>query len=523
MAVFKCKMCGGSLDVTDNMSVAKCPYCGETQTLPRLDSDKKANLYDRANHFRRNNDYDKAMSIYESILNEDGSDAEAYWSLVLCKYGIEYVEDPLSHKRMPTVNRTQFTSIFSDEDYKSAINYSDVYQRKIYEAEAKAIDEIQKSILEISEKEDPFDVFICYKETDNQGRRTPDSVLATELYHELSKEGFKVFFSRITLEDKLGTAYEPYIFAALNSSKVMVVLGTKPEYFNAVWVKNEWSRYLSLTKSGAKKTLVPAYRDMDPYDLPEEFSHLQALDMSKLGFMQDLIRGINKIIKSQTFPTVKEAVTIENIGTVSADSLVKRCYLFLEDKDWSKAEEYVERILDLDPYNHEAYFVKVLIDFRCSSVDELKNTPIDLYINKNFERALKFSNGEKHNYYESIMADIRLNEKLKKQLEEKEKTDEEQKLIDRFVTEINICIKNIPNDNETRIEKKKYFEYVKSQISQFKYIKVDHEVFENLYYLIAKLNERILPPGRIRCNHCGREQSESIKRCLYCGKLIDFE
>lgn len=123
----------------------------------------------------------------------------------------------------------------------------------VYEAEAKVINEIQKGILEISQKEELFDVFICYKETDANGRRTPDGVLATDLYHQLTQEGFKVFFSRITLEDKLGTAYEPYIFAALNSAKVMVVLGTKPEYFNAVWVKNEWSRYLALIRGGAKR------------------------------------------------------------------------------------------------------------------------------------------------------------------------------------------------------------------------------------------------------------------------------
>ena len=243
------------------------------------------NLYDRANHFRRNNDFDKAAGIYEQILNEDKTDAEAYWSLVLCRYGIEYVEDPTTHKRVPTVNRAQYTSIFDDEDYKAAIQYADAGQREVYEAEAKAINEIQKDIFEISQKEEPFDVFICYKETDANGRRTPDSVLATELYHQLTQEGFKAFFSRITLEDKLGIAYEPYIFAALNSAKVMVVLGTKPERFNAVWVKNEWSRYLALIRGGAKKVLIPAYRDMDPHDLPGEFSHLQA---------QDIVRDVLK-------------------------------------------------------------------------------------------------------------------------------------------------------------------------------------------------------------------------------------
>ena len=32
------------------------------------------------------------------------------------------------------------------------------------------------------------------------------------------------------------------------------------------------------------------------YDLPEEFSHLQAQDMSRIGFISDVIRGIRKLI-----------------------------------------------------------------------------------------------------------------------------------------------------------------------------------------------------------------------------------
>ena len=361
MAVIKCKMCGGSLDIKEGMTVATCEYCGTEQTLPRLDDDRKANLYDRANHFRRNNDFDKAMGIYETILNEDNTDSEAYWSLVLCRYGIEYVEDPATHKRVPTVNRAQFTSIFDDEDYKAAIKNADALQRGIYEAEAKAINEIQKGILEISAKEEPFDCFISFKETDAQGRRTRDAVLAQDLYNELTKEGFKVFFAPVTLEDKLGTAYEPYIFAALNSSKVMVVLGTKPEHFNAVWVKNEWSRYLALIKGGAKKTLIPAYRDMDPYDLPEEFSHLMAQDMSKLGFMQDLIRGIKKLIGTEEpKQTVKETVAQTVVSGTSAGSQIKRGNMALEDHEWDKADSFFEEALNLDPECAEAYIGKML-------------------------------------------------------------------------------------------------------------------------------------------------------------------
>ena len=390
MSVFKCKMCGGTIEFNPGDTVGVCDSCGTKQTLPRLDDEKRANLYDRANHFRRNNEFDKAAGIYEQILNEDGSDAEAYWSLVLCRYGIEYVEDAATKKRVPTVNRAQYTSVFDDDNYKSALKYADGYQKAIYEEEAKTINDIQKGILEISQKEEPFDVFICYKENDSAGRRTPDSVLANDLYHQLTREGFKVFFAGITLEDKLGTAYEPYIFAALNSAKVMVVLGTKPEYFNAVWVKNEWSRYLSLIKNGADKMLVPAYKDMDPYDLPEEFSHLQAQDMSKLGFMQDLIRGIKKIVnggKSEKSTNREAAAPSSNSNT---EPLLKRAFIFLEDGDFKSADEYCEKVLDINPECAEAYLGKLMAELNVKKRGKLRDCelPFDTY--DNYKKIMRF-------------------------------------------------------------------------------------------------------------------------------------
>ena len=392
MAVFKCKMCGGALEVQPEQTTAVCGYCGTQQTLPRLDSDQRANLYDRASHYRRNNEYDKAAALYEQLLNEDAADAEAYWSLVLCRYGVEYVEDPATHARIPTINRTQFTSVFDDENYRSALAHAGVGQRAIYEREAEAINRIQKGILEISEREAPFDVFLCYKETDANGRRTPDSVLAGDLYRELTQEGFRVFFARVTLEDKLGTAYEPYIFSALQSARVMVVLGTRPDHFNAVWVKNEWSRYLALIRGGAKKTLIPAYRDMDPYDLPEEFSHLQALDMGRLGFMQDLVHGIRKLTGapqpmagSAPQPAAPQAAPVP-----AAAPLLRRAFLFLEDGDWTSADEYCERVLDLEPENAEAYLGKLMAELRCSRREALRACQAPFDGSDNYQKALRF-------------------------------------------------------------------------------------------------------------------------------------
>ena len=397
MEIFKCKMCGGTLEFEQGATVGVCDSCGTKQTLPRLDDERRANLYDRANHFRRNNEFDRAEAIYEQILNEDNTDAEAYWSIMLCRYGVEYVEDPATHRRVPTVNRAQFTAVFDDPDYKYALEYADGFQKEIYEEEARAINEIQKGILAISQKEEPFDVFICYKETDNNGRRTSDSVLATELYHQLIQEGIRVFFARITLEDKLGTEYEPYIFAALNSAKVMVVLGTKPEHFHAVWVKNEWSRYLALVKkSGGKKVLIPAYRDMDPYDLPDEFSHLQAQDMSKLGFMQDLIRGITKVLDAgRTISSpepVKETVVIRSEGGANLIALIKRGNMALEDGEWDRADEFFEQVLNMEAECAEAYAGKLCAKWQCHSLSEIKqveNAGV-LRQDKNYQKAMRY-------------------------------------------------------------------------------------------------------------------------------------
>ena len=307
MAVLKCKMCGANLEIKEGASVVECEYCGSKNTLPKLNDEKRAAFFDRANFYRSKNEFDKASLIYENIVSEVDNEAEAYWGICLCRYGIEYVIDPKTEKRVPTCHRTQFKSILDDEDYKKAYENADIFAKAVYKEEAEYIDDIQKRILEISSKEEPFDIFICYKQTDDSTEeRTLDSLIAEEIYNALVEEGYKVFFSMITLEDKLGMAYEPYIFAALHSAKVMLVVGTKADYFNAVWVKNEWSRYLMLIEQGEKKSIIPCYRDITPYELPEEFVALQGQNVSKVGWKQDLIRGINKIITpNNSVKTVK--------------------------------------------------------------------------------------------------------------------------------------------------------------------------------------------------------------------------
>ena len=361
MSVFKCKMCGGDIDLTEGSSVAVCEYCGTKQTVPTADNEKKMTLFARANRLRSACEFDKAASVYESIVVEFPQEAEAYWGLVLCRYGIEYVDDPATGRKVPTCHRSSFDSILEDSDFEQACENADPIARRVYRDEAKTIEDIRKGIVEVSGKEPPYDIFICYKETDEKGERTVDSVIAQDVYDALTEKGYRVFFSRITLEDKLGTEYEPYIFAALNSAKVMLAFGTDYEYFSAVWVKNEWSRYLQLMTKDKSKHLIPCFKGIDAYDMPKEFAHLQAQDMGKVGAMQDLLRGIEKLMpKEQPAAAVQERVIVTGGADSKINSLLDRGNMALEDQDWESASKFFEEVLNNDSKNAQAYVGKAL-------------------------------------------------------------------------------------------------------------------------------------------------------------------
>ena len=368
MAVLKCKMCGGDLDFVQDASVATCEFCGSVQTIPRVDDEKKLTLFARANRLRSACEFDKAAGVYESIVADFPEEAEAYWGLVLCKYGIEYVDDPATGKKIPTCHRSSFDSVMEDSDFDQALENADGDARRVYREEAKQIEEIRKGIIAVSSNEKPYDIFICYKETDPKGDRTLDSVLAQDIYDALTDKGYRVFFSRITLEDKLGQEYEPYIFAALNSAKIMLAVGTDYEYYNAVWVKNEWSRFLKLMAKDKDKYLIPCFKGIDAYDMPKEFAKLQAQDLGKVGAIQDLLRGIDKILPKQV---KQEQPVLQNQPDSQTLVFLERAKMAMEDGEWEKADDFCEKAMNINAHCADAYIGKLLIQYRVCSLEKL--------------------------------------------------------------------------------------------------------------------------------------------------------
>ena len=50
---------------------------------------------------------------------------------------------------------------------------------------------------------------------------------------------------------------------------------------------------------------------------------------------------------------------MSNTAAPGIEPLMKRGYLFLEDADWKKADEYFDRVLDMDPEYAPAYTGKL--------------------------------------------------------------------------------------------------------------------------------------------------------------------
>ena len=81
MAIIKCKMCGGDLNITEGATVAECEYCGSKQTIPNQDNEKKLTLFARADRLRRANEFDKAAGVYESIVSEFQGPQTRWWTM----------------------------------------------------------------------------------------------------------------------------------------------------------------------------------------------------------------------------------------------------------------------------------------------------------------------------------------------------------------------------------------------------------------------------------------------------------
>lgn len=330
-----CNICGANYEYVNGRWV--CPACGAYKA-EELSNEEVTLLYNAAQKLRLA-DFDDAEQAYADIVQKYPFNHEGYWGRLLSKYGIKYEED-FDGKKIPTCYATTIESILGDSDYKRATELAPPDVREYYARQAEYIERVRKEWVDKASHEAPYDVFICYKDSDlaNGIDRTQDSIAAQELYIHLMEQGYRVFFSRESLRDKVGEKYEPYIFNALSTAKVMLVYGTNPEFITSTWLKNEWTRYHKRILAGDKKqgSLVTICDGFAPSELPRLLSATQCFDATKRSFYSDLDKYVKKYTKEDEPAPV--AVPAPE-GEAAGDAAVQEAPVAVEKKKLSRGKK----------------------------------------------------------------------------------------------------------------------------------------------------------------------------------------
>ncbi len=376
MSVYLCRTCGGALNVVAEMTGCKCSFCGTEQSLPRLNISEKSALLERADNYWRNGNYSGAAGLYEQALAYDIEDADVYFMLLLCRYGVSYRDNA------PVITRFVRRPVTSDDNYKSAIFYGDEFQRSVFRYQAGLLSDYHSRLINATDSE-KYDIFLCLNRSSQSSCNT-----AARLHRMLSTEGYSVFIGQELAGESAGkNVISPYTIAALNSSSVMLVLAEDEQELFLPQMKTEWGDFLSLLANG--KSLVLLHRCIPADKLPRELSIAHSIDISAQGFEQDLLRGLDKLLRKQRGDKIV-------VAEVAADCsvMLHRARLYLENGDFGRALEFCGRVFQLDEQNAEAYFVKQLAKEKCRAVQELCQLKKDIGLSDDYQMAFKFGEPE---------------------------------------------------------------------------------------------------------------------------------
>lgn len=162
-----------------------------------------------------------------------------------------------------------------------------------------------------------YDVFISFKNTDENGTYTEDSYLAEKLYLALKQENLNVFYSNIVLNEVGAAAYKNAIEDALEQSSVLVSIATKVEYLTSQWVSYERESFHNDILSGRKKSacIVPYIKNISGCDVPRSLRNYQTFEIG-VSSISDVVSFIKKFINSVKpegsgqIPLQKESISL---------------------------------------------------------------------------------------------------------------------------------------------------------------------------------------------------------------------
>jgi len=114
-------------------------------------------------------------------------------------------------------------------------------------------------------------------------------------------------------------------------------------------------------------------------------------------------RRLTTSVSPAAQPVTPTTKSVEINANATAESLLKRVGLFLEDSEWDTADAYCERVLDVEPENAMAYLGKAMAELHVHNQSELPNCAGALENSSNFKKACRFASGETAEFLDSLL------------------------------------------------------------------------------------------------------------------------
>lgn len=441
-ASFVCPTCG-SREFEDLDDKIKCKCCSNTYDKTE-DKLPFTNDLSQADNFRQMADFTHAKMIYKRVIEENpGADlTSAYWGVYLCDNNVVFEKDGKGDV-FPSFYKVLTEQSVENEYYQRAIECSTAFhpdKTANLVALAGKIDNDRKMYWDINAKSEPFDVFICFKNDNGLS-----SMWAREIYNRFTRK-YNVFFSEETLKyiKSLYRDYEPNIYYALYTAKVMIVICKDRKELESQWVQNEWFRFSEINKrAGMGKAIIPIFVDgFNPNNLPESLWHTQGLkaDHQLIANLEEQLKeylspdstssakGSSKTDKergekdralekelqhrlAELEKSLKDTALSESV--VKIQNLLNIMWIKIKEfGEFKEAKDRANEIIQINADCSKAWLGMAYIDFYARSEEDfIKN--FRYYENSNYKLAYKYATAEEQEHFDELYEQYEINNQAK--------------------------------------------------------------------------------------------------------------
>ena len=391
-----CSICGGDVNPDETGAVDKCMGCGNTILYPKSDIRKLNRITYLRNSFR----FDEARTLAAELVKANPEDSEAYWTLMLCEYGIQYVRE--GQTRFPVCRKdiSDLPALAESESYKRALYYATEETQPGYTQLAGSLEDSISITRNIMKQEKKFDVFVLGSEN----ATVDDDLDGDRIFLRFTENlGFSVFFAPESLKEMDAVEKSAQIVFALKNSGIMLPrFGTFEDCHNGFY-EYAVNMFCGEMQKDSEKLVFPIFdsKKISFQQIPEALVwSTEVFDSSEEEFMRELSDKIEAILKPEVNAIVPDALVTATAA--NKENLVKRAYMFLEDGEFETADSYFDKILDIDIEESRAYIGKLLAECKLRSEDEIPSLPQTVTDDKNFKKALRFATPEQKARYEAL-------------------------------------------------------------------------------------------------------------------------